>query len=125
MTTETSRADRVLVWLMLAGLVLGGLATMVVAFSAEGVLARLSATQAEGHDAAGSDAHDETDDGHGEVPAEHSMPMGTGASSGDHDMSMPMTTVTSTSDHDAEMPLSTAPSSGDHGMTMPMGTPTP
>lgn len=47
MASETSRADRLLVWLVLAGLVLGGLATTVVAFAAEGVLARYSAAEAD------------------------------------------------------------------------------
>lgn len=97
MTPETSRADRILVWLMLAGMVLGGLATTVVAFSAEGVLAGMSATATEDHDASGGEQHQDAGDDHADAPAGHDMTMST----------------------------STAPSSQGHDMTMPMQTPTP
>lgn len=58
MEPETSRADRVLVWLALAGLVFGGLATMAVAFSAERVLANLSAADAPSHGGGGAVGHE-------------------------------------------------------------------
>lgn len=63
------RADRVLVWLVWLTLVLGGLATVAVAFSAEAVLARLNAV---GQDQPAADEHDDAHDTGGDVPG-HDM----------------------------------------------------
>lgn len=68
-TAPIQRADRVLVGLVGLTLVLGGLATMAVAFSAEAVLARLNAV---GQDQPAADEHD---DGHdtGDGAPSHDM----------------------------------------------------
>jgi len=99
MTPETSRADRVLVWLMLAGLVLGGLATTVVAFTAEGVLSGLSATEADGHDAMEGMPHDAPDEGDAHMPDDGQADMPAG-----HDMAMPSHTAPPSDGHDMMMP---------------------
>lgn len=89
MARETSRADRVLVWLVLAGLVLGGLATTAVAFTAEGVLSRYSA----------ADEHPDHD---------AAMPMDAAPTADHAGMTMPMD-ATPTMDH-SHMPMPMATS---------------
>ncbi len=100
-----------LVWLVLAGLVLGGLATMVVAFSAERVLSSLSAANAPSHGAGEAAGHDEDGVTHDEDDS-----MGHDDDSGSHDTAMPMhlsTTATSpTMDHGGTRPVATATSAG-------------
>ena len=105
MAPETNRADRVLVWLVLAGLVFGGLATTAVAFTAEGVLASLSAADANDHGAASDMAHEAATEVHQDEPAGHTdvgqgdataMPVTTALPSGNNGMAMPMATATET-----------------------------